>query len=310
MDGIESLDSEDQTKEVNLLITEAFKLCDKYEKLLSKTIDSSDISKINNAGGKSVAVDPITIEVLNKGIEYGDLSDGAFDITIGKATDLWNFTEVDDTGAKTGSVPDEKVLTEAITHVDYKSVVIEGNTVRLTDPQGEIDLGGIAKGFIADKVTEFLEKEGVTSAVVNLGGNIVVIGEKGSSLSEPTGQLFAIDVKDPTSENGEMLGRLSCKDKTIVTSGTYERYFELDGKRYHHILDTKTGYPTDTDVLSVTIIAEKGMSVDCDGLSTSCLALGMEKGISLVKKMDGVRAIFVNTDGEVVLSNDDIEFAM
>ncbi len=318
MDGLEDLSKEEQTKEVNLVITEAFKLCDKYERVLSKTIEGSDIYKINTAGGSAVEVYPFTLDVLLKGIEYGKASNGAFDITIGKATDLWNFKEVDENGDKIGTVPDADLLAEAVTHVDFNNIVIEGhnstvvngNTVRLADPQAEIDLGGIAKGFIADKVTEFLEEEGVTSAVVNLGGNIVTIGEKGTSLTEPQGQLFAIDIKDPTSTSGKMLGRLSCKDKTVVTSGTYERYFEVDGKKYHHILDTKTGYPTDTDVLAVTIIGEKGMSVDCDGISTSCLAMGTDAAMELVKSIDGLQAILVDTDGNVHMSHDDIDFVL
>ncbi len=310
MDGLEDLSADEQRQKVNLVITEAFKLCDMYEKMLSKTIEGSDISKINAAGGEAVSVYPETIDVLTKGIEYGKLSAGAFDITIGKATDLWNFTEVDENGERTGTVPDEGELAEAMKHVDYTGIIIEENTVRLADPEAEIDLGGIAKGFIADKVTTFLEQEGVTSAVVNLGGNIVTIGEKGTDLNDPSGQLFAIDIKNPTSDSGEMIGRLSCKDTTVVTSGTYERYFEADGKKYHHILDSKTGYPTDTDVLSVTIIAPKGMSVDCDGLSTSCLAMGVDSALEMIKGIDGVRAIFVNFDGEVIKSHDDIDFVL
>ena len=305
MEGMTDLDEAQQQKEVLQLITDAFVLCDDYEKILSKTIEGSDIYRINHAGGEAVAVDEKTIEVVEKGLEYSRLSGGAFDITIGKVSDLWNFQEMDDKGNHTGVIPETNVIADAMKHVDYNCVIVEGNTIRLTDSEAELDLGGIAKGYIADKVAEFLESKGVTSAVVDLGGNIVVIGEKGESMDNPVGTEFKVGIADPNSDG--LLGLLECKDRTVVTSGTYERYFELDGKRYHHVLNTKTGYPTDTDLLAVTIIADKGHSVDCDGLSTSCLALGKEKGLQLIKGLDGVQAIFIDKDGEVTKSDESIK---
>lgn len=305
MDGIEDLNETEQQKEALQLITDAFALCDDYEKILSKTVEGSDVYRINHAGGQAIEVDPATIEVVNKGLEYSRLSGGAFDITIGKVSDLWNFQEMDDKGNHVGVIPEEGVISEAMNHVDYNVVVVEGNTIRLTDPMAELDLGGIAKGYIADKVAEFLESKGVTSAVVDLGGNIVVIGEKGESIDNPIGTEFKVGIADPNSEG--LLGLLECKDKTVVTSGTYERYFELDGKRYHHVLDTKTGYPADTDLLAVTIVSDKGHSVDCDGLSTSCLALGKEKGLKLIQGLDGVQAIFIDKDGKVTKSEESLK---
>ena len=305
MDGIEDLDDTQQQKESLQLITDAFALCDDYEKILSKTVEGSDVYRINHAGGQAVEVDSATIEVVNKGLEYSRLSGGAFDITIGKVSDIWNYQEMDDKGNHIGVIPEEGVISEAMNHVDYNCVIVEGNTIRLTDPMAELDLGGIAKGYIADKVAEFLESKGVTSAVVDLGGNIVVIGEKGESIDNPVGTEFKVGIADPNSEG--LLGLLECKDKTVVTSGTYERYFELDGKRYHHVLDTKTGYPADTDLLAVTIVSDKGHSVDCDGLSTSCLALGKEKGLKLIQGLDGVQAIFIDKDGKVTKSDESLK---
>ena len=305
MEGMTDLDEAQQQKEVLQLITDAFVLCDDYEKILSKTIEGSDVYRINHAGGEAVSVDEKTIEVVEKGLEYSRLSGGAFDITIGKVSDLWNFQEMDDKGNRTGVIPESNVIADAMKHVDYNCVIVEGNTIRLTDSEAELDLGGIAKGYIADKVAEFLGSKGVTSAVVDLGGNIVVIGEKGESMDNPVGTEFKVGIADPNSEG--LLGLLECKDKTVVTSGTYERYFELDGKRYHHVLDTKTGYPADTDLLAVTIIADKGHSVDCDGLSTSCLALGKEKGLKLIKGLDGIQAIFIDKDGKVTMSDESLE---
>lgn len=306
-------DSERETK-ILQLITDVFMLCDKYEKMLSKTIETSDIARINAAGGKAVKVNDETIEVIQKGILYGELSQGAFDITIGKATDLWGFREAE-AGEETesgmsGQVPDVDTLAETMKHVDWSKVKIKGNSVQLEDLEMELDLGGIAKGYIADKVTQFLEDAGVTSAIVDLGGNIVAIGGKAESLLDTGAEQskFTIGIKDPQSESGGLIGTIPAADKTVVTSGTYERYFVADGKKYHHILDSKSGMPTDTDVLSVTIISEKGHSADCDALSTSCLALGVEKGMALVQNIADTEAIFVDSDGQIHMTSEGIGF--
>lgn len=326
-------DEEEQQRQLYQLITDAFKLCDSYEKILSKTIKTSDIARVNAASGKAVEVSDATIEVLRKGIEYGRLSNGAFDITIGKATDLWNFHDAGDTAlaaegsgesaadeavegevaageAMPGEIPNAQVLAEAMRHVDYSKVEIDGNTVRLADPKMELDLGGIAKGYIADRVTAFLEEKGVRSAIIDLGGNIVALGGKARSmLDTAAGETdFRIGIKDPQSESGALLGTLPASNLTVVTSGTYERYFIADGKKYHHILDSETGYPTDTDVLSATIIAAKGRSVDCDGLSTTCLALGIENALALVNSIEGVEAILVDTNGKVHQTSEALNF--
>ena len=306
-----AMSGEEMEKECYLIITDAFKLCSEYENMLSKTIETSDIARINNAEGKAVTVSDETIEVLKKGLEFGRLSGGAFDITIGKATDLWDFHDNAETGHEGGVVPAEKDLRDAISHVNYENIKIEGNGVSLTDPETEINLGGIAKGYIADKAAEYLEERGVVSAIVDLGGNIVAIGGKTSQIaaSGDTQETdFKIGIKDPLSSSGGLLELIPCKNKTVVTSGTYERYFEKDGVKYHHILDVNTGYPVDTDVLSVTIIADRGKSADCDGLSTTCLALGMDKGMELVKSLEGFEAVFVDKDGNVEISSDNIKF--
>ena len=311
-----AMSDEELEKECYLIITDAFKICTKYENMLSKTIETSDIAKINNAAGKAVTVSEETIEVLKEGLKFGELSGGAFDITIGKATDLWDFHDDAETGHEGGIVPEEENLKEAVAHVNYKNIVVDGQKVRLTDPETEINLGGIAKGYIADKVAEYLEGRGVVSAIVDLGGNIVALGGKPLQIvvSADAGDTadeqaeFKVGIKDPAAEDGSLLGVVPCKNKTVVTSGTYERYFEKDGVRYHHILDVKTGYPVETDVLSVTIIADRGKSADCDGLSTTCLVLGMDKGMELVKSLDGFEAVFVDVEGNVEFSSDDVKF--
>lgn len=301
-------DNEAQQKRIFQLITDAFLECDRCEKVLSKTISSSEISQINASGGQTVTVSDMTAEVIEKGLEYGDISNGVFDITIGKVTDLWDFhdfqtEDTSDSEAGTDEVtdplPDPDLLKEAVSHVDYRKVKADDDKVALQDPEMEIDLGGIAKGYIADHLTRWLEECGVVSAVIDLGGNIVAIGGKSAGLLELPQQDFTIGIKDPQSESGQLLGVFSCSDKTVVTSGTYERYVVKDGKKYHHILDPETGWPAETDVDSVTIITEKNHAVDADGLSTTCLALGVEKGTALIETLEGVEAVFVDLDGNM-----------
>lgn len=302
-------DEAEQTRLVHQLITDAFLECDRYEKLLSKTIESSEISQINDAAGQTVEVSTETAEVIEKGIWYGKVSDGLFDITIGKASALWDFHEAEDVGgdesAAESLLPDEADLAAAVNHVDYRQVAVNGLSVKLADPDMEIDLGGIAKGYIADRVTGFLEERGVVSAVVDLGGNIVAIGGKTSGLltedAAESESVFNIGIKDPQSETGALLAVFPAHDKTVVTSGTYERFLIQDGVKYHHILDPATGWPINNDVLSVTIIADKGSAADADGLSTTCLALGVEKGMELIESLNhmGVEAVFVDAEGEI-----------
>ena len=280
-------DMEDMSQEhAENAIAEAFALCADYEQLLSYTKEDSDISRINQAGGKPVECDPRTVEVIQKGLEYGEISDGVFDITLGRVTDLWDFH------AETPAVPSEEDTRLAMEGVGYEQVKIQGNTVTMGNGQAQLNLGGVGKGSVGDKAAECLEKAGVTSAIINFGGNIIAIGDK-------SGEAFSIGIQKPFGDSSQTIGTLAVKDTTVVTSGIYERSFEQDGKLYHHILDTKTGYPKDTDVVSVTLIGGKGSSADCDAMSTLCLLLGVEKGKAFIESTDGVEAIFVDQDGNL-----------
>lgn len=277
------------------IIQGAFSLCSDYEKMLSKTVEGSDIWDINHSGGKTVTVSDETAALIEKGIYYSSLSGGKFDITVGPVSDLWDFHSEDP------KVPGTDELKEAVSHVDYKAVKVSGNDVYLDDPEAEIDLGGIAKGYICDRVCDYLREQGVTSGVVNLGGNIAVIGKKNGK------DLFRVGIERPYSDRTEIVGYVDAEDATLVTSGIYERCFEKDGKMYHHILDTKTGYPVETGVESVTIIAGTGMSADCDALSTMCLALGVEEGMKIIGSIDGVEAVFIDSDDNIT-ATDGAEF--
>ena len=268
-------------------IDKAYKLCAKLEKTLSKTIEVSDVSKINSSNGEWTEVSDYTIELLEKGVEYSKLSDGDFDITVGGITSQWDFH------AEEPKLPEKAKLSEAVKHIGYENIEIDGNRVRLLDAETQIDLGGIAKGYIGDKIAESLEKDGVTSAIVNLGGNIICIGTK------PGEDGFTIGVEAPFSDRTEIVGSVLAADKTLVTSGVYERMFEIDGKIYHHILSTETGWPVKSDLDAITLIADKGHSVDCDALSTTCLIKGYKEAKKIIDAEDGIEAVFVLSNGDV-----------
>lgn len=269
----------------NKAIDAAFAECRRLDKILSATASKSDISKINDAGGVWVKAQDDTLNVIKSGIKYGKLSGGAFDITVGTVTDLWDYH------AEKPKLPKKNKVEEAVAHVDYTKIKIDGKRVRLVDPAAKLDLGGIAKGYIADRMTQVLEKSGVTSAIINLGGNIVAIGGK------PGGGKFKIGIEKPYSGRSEIIGVTKVKNRTVVTSGVYERQFKINGKVYHHILSTRNGYPVETDLDAVSLVGLKGSSMDIDALSTICLIKGSEEGKKFIEKIDDVEAVFCEKDG-------------
>ena len=276
-------DAEDKAVMEDCLI-----LCEKYEKMFSKTIEGSDVWKLNHAQGEWVEVSKDTIEVLGEATQYSKLTAGMFDITIAPLTELWHVKDND------GELPSQEKIEKEKSHIDYQLIQIKGNKVRLKDKKAQIDLGGIAKGFIADKLGELITSRGVTSAMINLGGNIKVIGSK------KDGSAWNIGIQKPFGDRNEVLGSVKVRDKTVVSSGIYERYFEYEGKIYHHIIDKTTGAPSESDLEGVTIIGDS--STMADALSTACVLLGSEKGMELIENIDGVEAVFVKRDGSVIES--------
>ncbi len=266
----------------------AMELCSQYEDLLSRTIETSDISRINDANGSPVTVSDDTIELLELGIYYGQLSEGTFDITIAPLSILWDFSN------NKGVIPDEDDITNVLDDIDYRNISIDGNTVTLANPDAMIDLGGIAKGYIADKLKEYLVENGVEHAIINLGGNILTIG------GHTDGSDFNVGVQEPFGESNTAITSVSLNDQSLVSSGIYERYFELDGVIYHHILDPETGYPYDTDLYGVTIISDN--SVDGDALSTICMTKTLEEGLNLIHSLEGIEAVFITSDMEIITS--------
>lgn len=268
------------------LLDQCFEYCESFEQTISRTIETSEIYQINHAKGNPVEVSDVTLELLQKGIEYGDLTNGKFDITIAPLMELWDFKN------NTENIPEHADIEEALSHVNYKNIVIDGNKVSLEDPSACIDLGGIAKGYMADCLKEYLIHEGIESALINLGGNILTIGAK------PDGTPFNLGIQKPFDKQGSAITSVKVTDSSVVSSGVYERYFEVDDTLYHHIIDTATGYPCDNKLRGVTILSKE--SVDGDALSTSCFVLGLENGKKLIESLDGIEAIFITENYELI----------
>ncbi len=258
------------------IINGAFSLCENLERTLSKTVRDSDVYKLNNTEG-FVSVSDDTFKTVERAIYYGDLSGGKFDITIAPVSALWDF--------KNQVVPSKDEIAEALQSVDYHSVEIKKSEISLNGKQ--IDLGGIAKGYIADKAAEYLKEKGVKKALINFGGNICMIGQ------------YNIGIKKPF--DNSVIASVSLQDKCAVTSGIYERYTQKDGKIYHHILDPETGYGVDNELASVTVIGEKAL--DCDALSTVCILSGTEKGLGIINNTADTEAVFIDRENNITLSS-------
>ena len=262
------------------LIEECFDRCRAYEKIFSRTDPESELYALNEAGSMEVSDD--LLSVIKTAVEYGRLSGGAFDVTMGGVSDLYAFS------SEEPRVPEEGELAEALCHVGYEKLLVEGNVVTLTDRDAVIDLGAIAKGYIADRLGEFLLERGQESAVIDLGGNILCVGAK------PDGSAFRVGLQYPFEERSETIGVVEVSGMSVVTSGVYERSFEADGVFYHHILDPDTGLPVENGLLAVSILSPR--SVDGDALSTVCFALGLEEGMALIDSLEEVYAVFITED--------------
>lgn len=268
------------------LMQEIWDECARYEQLLSKTIAASDVSRINAARGAAVTVDPETWEILKRAKEISRLTEGAFSITIAPVTALWTFT-----GTDTNTVPNDETRLAVLPLVDDEKIELgKNNTVTL--PAGmQIDLGGIAKGYIADKVAALI-REKAYAGIVSLGGNVYTVGVK------PDGSRFGVGITNPEkpSTSKAVIYTESC---TVVTSGTYERGFNFGGVRYHHILDPKTGWPAQSDLVSATFVMDSSMTADA--LATACIVIGSEKALRLAESQ-GLDAMFILQDGSVLFT--------
>ena len=287
------------------LIDNCFKLAEKYENLLSKTVINSDVYKINNSYNEWINIDKNTYDVIKTGLQYEDLCDGRFSIVCGTLVDLWDVTNrkemLDNNFDKSKILPSEEEINTAIMLCGKKNIEIDDNNlaVKVVTKGSKIDLGAVAKGFIADEMKSYLLSQGVENGIIQLGGNVLLIG------NNPTKDngLYTIGINEPFSEDNKVITAVNEKDVSIVTSGNYQRYFEYGGKKYHHIIDLTTGYPADTGLNSVTIICDKSIDADC--LSTLCFLYGENDAKELLDTLNNqtngtnIKAIFVDENNKI-----------
>jgi Membrane-associated lipoprotein involved in thiamine biosynthesis len=275
-------------KGTDKLYSEIFSRLASLESVLSANRDDTNIAMINSSSGIApVIAMPETRIVLREALAFAEETRGLFDPAIGPLVKAWNI------GTEEAAVPGPQELKNALTLVDYRKIHMndEQGTVFLEDRGMRLDLGAIAKGYAADEVVKILETNRIGRAIIDLGGNVYAFGRK------KPGKDWEIGVRDPETTGGNPILSLSVSNRSVVTSGINERFFEKDGKHYHHILDPRTGYPAETGLLSVTIISSTSMLADA--LSTSTFLLGLEAGMELISKTEGVEAIFITTDHTV-----------
>lgn len=270
------------------ILDDALALCDRYEHLFSRFHPESQLYRINHAHGKPCEVDAELASLIETALTYCHASQGLFDITMGSVSALWDF--------KRGVVADADAVADALQHVDYRTVSVCGTTVTLRNPKASLDVGGIAKGYIADAVLRLLKERGVEHAVVNLGGNVAVMGGK------PDASLWRIGIRKPqhsqTMPVMEYFATVSLNDGSVVTSGVYERAFMRNKVLYHHILDPQTGFPAQTDLLSATVISQN--SIDGDGYTTALIIMGADRALAFACEHPDIEVILVTCEGDVL----------
>ncbi len=253
--------------------------------------DSTELLELNRRSGVApYIVSEDTYFVLEEAIAFSRLSGGAFDVSIGPLVDLWGI------GTEDARVPAQDEIDSAQALVDYELVELRPDSSIYLPVRGMgVDVGAIAKGYAADEASRILIDRGVEHALLDFGGNILLIGDK------PDGTLWRIGVQRPDGERNRFVGVLSLRDTSVVTSGPYERFFEENGVRFHHILDAATGYPADNGLSQVTIVADR--SIAADALSTASFVLGLDRALELIESQDGAEAVFVTENNEIVLSS-------
>lgn len=265
--------------------------CDRCELLFSRFDPSSELFKLNHAADRPVKVDEKLAALIESAVSYCRETDGLFDVTMGGVTRLWDF--------KSRIVPSREEVEAALPHVGFNHVAVSDGSVLLRDPLACIDLGGIAKGYIADGILALLRKRGVAHALVNLGGNVAVMGGK------PDGERWNIGIRRPFPSSAMPLplafATLLLADGAVVTSGVYERAFVQEKRLYHHILDPRTGFPAQTDLLSATIVTRHAL--DADGFTTALVIMGSNKALSFAERHPALEAVLVTDEGDVLATS-------
>lgn len=282
-------------------LKEVDKLILKINNEMSAQLPGSEITQINdNAGKKAVHVSDDVFSVIQTSIDYSKKTKNTFDISIGCISSMWNI------GNEDAKVPSKWSILNELNLVNYNNIEIDKNkqTVKLKKEGMKIDVGAIAKGFAADKIVSLLKENHIKDAIINLGGNVYIMGKNQNNkyfnvgIQNPN---KPVDTENLNSKKSRSLGSIALSNKSVVTSGIYERFIESNGKVYHHMINPKTGYPFDNKLVSVTIISDK--SIDGDALSTAVFGMGLDNGYGYVNTLDNTEAIFVTKDNKIYLSN-------
>lgn len=264
------------------VMAEAVQLINRLDRLFSVTDKESDISKINTAGGKPVKVAEETYELIEQSKEYSAETDGAFDISIYPLVKAWGFTK------EKQLVPTEKEREEAMKKIDYQKIQCLPDCQIQLEPEMEIDLGAVAKGYVSQKIMDLWKQRGVTSAIVSLGGNVQTMGKK------EDGSSYQVGITDPA-DAGSLFGTMPVEDKAVVTSGIYQRNFTEQGVFYHHIMDVSTGMPAENELASVTVITGDGTRADA--LATALFVMGEEEIKKYQKNHPDIQVLYIRKDG-------------
>jgi len=284
-DTIITISIENENSSSSAFLNQCFTMCKQIEDTFSRTKEGSELYNINHRKDNTVTVSDEMAYLLSEGLKYYEVSDGVFDITIAPVLELWDFKSDD------AVVPDEKSLAAAVAKVGASKIHLKGNQLTFDDSDTQIDFGALAKGYTADRLKEYLKRQNVTSGIINLGGNVLTIGKK------PNGDLWNVGVQKPFDARNSVITTIPVDGKSVVSAGIYERYFEQDGFRYHHIIDPTTGYPVQNNLWQVTIISDE--SLVGDALSTICILLGYDQADKLINTLEGVDAKFVLDDGRL-----------
>lgn len=259
---------------------DAFREIKRIEGLFSKYDEASEISRINRlAGERELIIAREVFDVIEHSLYYSKLSDGAFDITVAPLMDIWRFDQSDP------FIPDDITIENALEYIGYEKVVMnkENLSVHFLDSRVKIDLGGIVKGYAVDRAKEVLRSGGLSNALINIGGNIYAMG------SPPNRRAWQVGIQDPR-DRDKLVHKLDLKDGAVSTSGDYEKFFIVNGKRYFHILDPRTGRPVQ-GAISVTVLADS--AEEADALSTAAFVMGIKRGEELARSL-GNRAFYID----------------
>lgn len=252
------------------------------------TNEGSYIYDVNQSGTKGASVSDEAAQLVLDALRFAADTDGAFDPTIGAVSLLWNISQ-------TPRVPSPEEISAALPLVNFRDVTVNGSTVTLEKGGMRLDLGGIGKGYAADLAVQIYKQHGIDTAILNLGGNVYVYGDK------QDGSDYRIGLRDPLGSENDVAAVIPVKNTSVVTSGVYERFFESGGKTYHHLIDPKTGYPADNGLLAVTVVCDS--SNKADALSTALFVMGLSGGLDYAKRTPGIEAVFFTNDKGIYVTS-------